>query len=90
MSRNHAGTPKTNVTKSCRWSLFQSTSEPFLVQLLNMDPDKAARELAPAQFAIGVSGGSEAMVHACTFDATENPELALTSPDVKKCLPRGR
>ena len=51
--------------------------------LFDTRKDKAAIELAPAQFAIGVSGGSEAMVHACTFDATENPELALTSPDVR-------
>ena len=51
--------------------------------LIDTRKEKAARELAPAQFAIGVSGGSEAMVHACTLDATENPELTFMSPDVK-------
>ena len=43
---------------------------------------KTARELAPNQFAIAVSGGSEAMIHAMTLDAIENPEMAFLSPDV--------
>ena len=45
--------------------------------------EKAMRELAPNQFAIGISGGDEAMIHACSRDAAENPELVFMSPDVK-------
>ena len=46
--------------------------------LIDARKEKAARILGPSQFAIGVSGGSEAMVHACTLDA----KLTFLSPDV--------
>ena len=51
--------------------------------IMDSRKEKAMRELAPNQFAIGISGGDEAMIHACSRDAAENPELVFMSPDVK-------
>ena len=50
--------------------------------LIDSRKEKATREVAQNQFAVGISGGAEAMIHACTRDAAENPELDLLSPEI--------